>query len=267
MTHGKHKAIAQALRSLSSREWAFLLIALLFCPLCAFAGECVEVTPAPSWVPSSPNIQLTVLWEGKPVKDGEIEVSKAQGLVFFSAKTDSDGKVNLSNLAPGRYQIAAFRPDTPSTFLLYLEVSKSEESKPTLFSVNLLPYPPPFKNIETQLAKAEKAPIAVRRKAFSGMVVDPSGAGVFNARIALYRRGSRDMLSDVKVAVDQQGRFSAQLAPGAYTAAFFSSGFRVETVSFEIAPDGSTEDLRVTLTVDACFNISPALRNLEYQNA
>jgi hypothetical protein len=53
----------------------------------------------------------------------------------------------------------------------------------------------------------------------------------------------------LEVSTDEDRRFTAQMAPGIYIAVFRSFGFQTEFVPFEIAKEGSKEDLRVKLMI------------------
>jgi hypothetical protein len=215
------------------------------------AGECPEVRALLKPQPSSQNIQITVLVNGKPQKDVQLLISTPEGPARLTGSTDSQGKANLSNLPPGNYCIAA---KTSSNLRddLCLAVSRSDDRKLSPFSMNLSidPLTPP--TYMDKVDAAEKTHVSIRAQNFAGIVWDPAGAVIPNAEVAIYKRGAIDKLHPVRVKTGESGHFSVKLAPGIYTAVFTSWGFRTELLVFEITPGGSKEDLKVGLKVGSC---------------
>jgi hypothetical protein len=60
-----------------------------------------------------------------------------------------------------------------------------------------------------------------------------------------------DTAHPLKITTDQQGHFSASLAPGKYAAVIESPGFETNFLTFEISPDAVQEDLNVKLNIGA----------------
>jgi len=214
------------------------------------AGNCTVVEVL-SFQPSSQNARIAVSINGKPQKDVNVVLSSYDGQARLTTATDSEGVVNLPDLPPGKYCLAASVSPTLRADVC-LEVAKNRGRKPSAFSMELRPSPPPPPSFEEELEAAEKAPITVRIQVFAIIVEDPSTAFVPGTKVAVYRRGLAERAHPLESTTDEQGRFTAPLPPGIYTAVFQISGFQTEFVSFEIAPDGSKEELRVKLKLAMC---------------
>jgi len=198
--------------------------------------------------PSSQNPRLEILSGGTLQPGANLAVYNADDEQKLSFKADSHGMATLPDLPAGRYCIAASTSPTLRA-ILCLQVADRHARKPSVFSIKLLVEPPP--TFEEKLEAAEKAPIGLLTRAFSGTVRDPAGAVIPRASVAIYRQGASDTAHPLKITTDQQGHFSTFLAPGKYAAVIESPGFETRFLTFEISPDAVQEDLNVKLNIGA----------------
>jgi hypothetical protein len=220
----------------------------LSCTLFAATADVVVVVQEVR--PSSQNARLTILSGGKRQPGANLAVYNADNEQKLSLKADSHGKATLPDLPPGRYCVTASTSPTLRADLC-LQIAAGNARKRSAFSMELVVQPPPPPTFEEKLQTAEKAPIEVFTRAFSGTVRDPSGAFIPRASIAVYPHGASDTAHALKTMTDQQGRFYPDLAPGSYTAVIQSPGFETRFLTFEISPDAAQEDLNVKLNVGA----------------
>jgi len=200
--------------------------------------------------PSAQNPRLKILSGGKLQPGANLAVYNGDDEQKLSFKADSHGMATLPDLLPGRYCIAASTSPTLRA-ILCLQIADRHARKPSTFSIELAVQPPPPPTFEEKLEAAEKAPIEALTRAFSGTVRDASGAFISRASVAVYRHEAGDTAHPLKVTTDQQGDFSASLAPGKYTAVIESPGFETRFLTFEISPDAAQEHLNVKLNIGA----------------
>jgi hypothetical protein len=225
------------------------LAAAAFCLSCAvFAVTAQVVIVLREARPSSQNPRLEILSGGKLQPDANLAVYNADDEQKLSFKADAHGMATLPDLPAGRYCIAASTSPTLRA-MLCLQIADRHARKPRVFSIKLLVQPPP--TFEEKLEAVEKAPSGLLTCAFSGTVRDPAGAVMPRASVAVYRQGAGDTAHPLKITTDQQGHFSASLAPGKYAAVIESPGFETRFLTFEISPDAVQEDLHVKLTIGA----------------
>jgi hypothetical protein len=228
----------------------FLATAAVWLSCAVFVATADIVVVVKEVRPSSQNARLTILSGGKRQPGANLAVYNADNEQKLSLKADSHGKATLPDLPPGRYCVTA----STSPILradLCLQIANGHARKRSAFSMDLVVQPPPPPTLEEKLEAAEKAPIEVRTRAFSGTVRDPVGAVISRASVAVYRYGARDTAHPLKTTTDQQGGFYAALAPGKYTAVIQSPGFETRFLTFEISPDAGQEDLNVKLNIGA----------------
>ena len=218
---------------------------------CAFFSATADVVVVVKEVrPSLQNARLTILSGGKRQPGANLAVYNADNEKKLSLTADSHGKATLPDLPPGRYCVTASTSPTLRADLC-LQIADGHARKRSAFSIKLFAQPPPPPTFEEKLEAAEKAPIEVLTRAFSGAIRDPVGAVIPRASVAVYQHGAHDTAHGLKTETDQQGRFYATLAPGKYTAVFQSPGFGTRFLTFEISPDGAQEDLNVKLNIGA----------------
>ncbi len=202
--------------------------------------------------PSSQRVQIKTLQNGNPIKDVKIEVFTMDNqLRLFSLSTSDQGVASLPTLSPGRYLISATAVGGLGADLV-LDVSKRRGHKASLFSMELGVRPPPPPTIEEKMTGAEKAFARESVKEFRGILQDPSGAGVPNASVDVYAKGSRDKSHALEIKSDQTGHFSATLADGTYTVLFQAPGFQTEILVLEISGNAEAKDLRISLKLGLC---------------
>jgi hypothetical protein len=227
------------------------LAAAAFCLSCAvFTVTAQVVMVLREARPSSQNPRLEILSGGKLQPGANLAVYNADDEQRLSFKADSHGMATLPDLPAGRYCIAASTSRTLRA-ILCLQIADRHARNPSVFSIKLLVQPPPPPTFEEKLEALEKAPIGLLTRAFRGTVRDPAGAVMPRASVAVYRQGAGDSAQPLKITTDQQGHFSASLAPGKYAAVIESPGFETRFLTFEISPDAVQEDLHVKLDIGA----------------
>ena len=199
-----------------------------------------KCSPVQKAEPSSQRIRILTLHNGTPV-------SKARVEVFFydeprmSVSTDKEGVARLKVSRPGEYLVTAKTADALGAEII-LAVAKGKQKTESSFTLNLVGF-------EDKIGAAENA-AAIKVRQFDGIVTDPSGAGLAQAKIEVFKKGSRGKLQTATRESDTAGHFFAQLPEGFYTAVFDTYGFSTCIVFFEIAKgDDSTaaKDLTIML--------------------
>jgi hypothetical protein len=225
---------------------AFLVI--LTC--CDFAAsECVEVTGLEA-KPSSRNVRITVMLDGKPKGNVELMVTLPGGHGSRSFVTDSHGTAMLKDLPFGTNCVVAVGENYLRADVC-LAVSKQSESKISSFTLALLDTLPPTPGIgNVQAAEKNAAPERLRQ--LDGVVLDPSGAAIPHAEIQVYKRGSYPQNPVAKVWSDQEGRFTVALNSDSYTIIVRVQGFGTGIRVVEISPDGGEGQFHQTLEVGKC---------------
>jgi hypothetical protein len=232
-----------------------VLVSVLGCLLStASASIACSVVQVAETLPSSPNARLTVSKDGAPQLNAMLVITlqgNAQqlGPVLI---TDARGNAELQNLAPGTYCITATAAPRLGADLC-LVVSKAHDRKRSEFSLKLTPLPPPPLTLAEQLENAAKSPPQVRARKFEGIVLDAGGGRIPRTAVVVYVHGPAKNPNLIKLEADEEGRFSAPLNPGSYTAAFQSNGFKTRFVGFEIGPDESQQTEPIVLQVGACI--------------
>jgi len=129
---------------------------------------------------------------------------------------------------------------------LYLNVVPKSEENSSIFTLRLCNMPP-SRQAEWKPSD-EDIPVKVRIPVFRGGLCDPTGAAIPGAEIKVVRKGSegKDVVANLKCESD--GRFALKLPDGLYIAFFFSPGFEIRVVPFEIT-SGSLGELRVVLPI------------------
>lgn len=217
------------------------------------SAECV-LTPA---VESSGHVTIHVTLGGKPLKGARVIVRPSHECTCAydvlrgnpldtsmlpsdsSQVTDENGVANLSELAPGDYDVAASINDVASTAFVGLHVSEST-------AVTTIPM-----DLTLQVQRIEELPVRLRVGSFRGTVRDVSGALVPEARIVVVKRGSQARYA-VKDKADAKGNFSIELPEGSYIAIFFFRGFRAAIEPFELTGTG-TQELQIRLSPGGCY--------------
>jgi 5-hydroxyisourate hydrolase-like protein (transthyretin family) len=225
--------------------WSLLLMAA---PVCLGASPSVEVVATQK---STQRVRVVFLTGGVPQKGVRVEmyrytlVSGEESKPLVSLTSDNEGEVTPPVLSPGHYHLVAsaehnLRAD------LYLDVSRKEGKQTSSFSMNLVEsqYPTP----EQLWAVAEGVPVKDRLEVFCGTIYDPSGARVSGVSIEVVRMGTQGKEQVAQLESGKDGRFSAQLADGAYVARFSMPGFQIALIPFEVIRQGS-EEIRVTLQI------------------
>jgi 5-hydroxyisourate hydrolase-like protein (transthyretin family) len=228
----------QAVKRATIAAWLLLLVT-------ARASFCSVMVNGPP-TKASRNIVVTTLFEGKPRKGVRVEIyrchKQAEANPSFSLITGEDGTVAAPTLSPGVYRIVA-SADLNLIADLDLRVSSHSKEKTSSFSMELVASR--FPTWEQQLAAAEQLPVKDRVQNFSGVVRDPSGAAIKDVSIEIIRKGGQGKERVARLKSD--GRFSTELAEGAYIAVFAAQGFGTQLLPFEVSKTQGGGDLRVRL--------------------
>jgi hypothetical protein len=221
------------------------------------AGECVTVwsgpaIPEPIYQQASREVRILAVQDGKPLVGASLSVFfGAEDKASLLLATDQRGLAVVSRLRPGRYHIVALSPDRLDTAVLYMEVPEKAAAQTSSFLIDLTASDlgPP---ITLAAPAVNTAPINDYIRQFKGVVSDVTGAVIPKAQVQVYRRGEEVKEPVAKLRADVSGRFSAQLAPGAYVAFLESPGFKTRIVGFEIGPQLQAKDLQIQLVVGGC---------------
>jgi 5-hydroxyisourate hydrolase-like protein (transthyretin family) len=211
------------------------------------AGVCAVTVNGPP-TKSSRNVVVTTVFEGKPRKGVKVEIYRCRKQVeanpSFTLITGEDGTVAPPALSPGEYCIVA-SADLNLVADLDLRVSSHFREKTSSFSMELVAGR--FPTWEQQLAAAEEMPVKDRLQNFSGVVRDPTGAAILGVAIEIIRKGTQGKERVGQLKSDRDGRFSTDLAEGAYLAVFLAQGFGTQLLPFEISKTQGGGDVRVRL--------------------
>jgi hypothetical protein len=220
---------------------------LLLCSAAAQASQVVEVIAVQA---SFQNPKITVSAGGKLQPGAKLEVFNSEYQRKLSLQADAQGVVTLPDLPAGQYYLTA---STSPTLIgtICLQISAAHGTQLGAFSIALSPHPPPPPGFEDQLAAAEKRPVDLVTRSFSGAVLDPIGAVVPRASLAIYRQGAKDLAHPLKATADDGGQFYVQLKPGRYTVVVQSPGFKTQFVTIEISRDAPEKALNVKLNIGA----------------
>jgi hypothetical protein len=211
---------------------------LLFANLASAKCSAVQVLNVE---PSSQRIRILTLHGGTPVGNARVEVFFYYDEPRMSVSTNKEGVARLRISPPGKYTITAKTADGLDAEII-LAVSKSKQKTESSFTLNLVGF-------DDKIVAAEKA-AAIKVRQFAGIVTDPSGAALAQAKIEVFKKGSRGKLKTAATESNPAGHFFAQLPQGFYTAVFNVYGFRTCIAVFEIAKgDDSTgaKDLTIML--------------------
>ena len=224
-------------------------IALLFCVVSASAAICsVEVVQV---LPSSQNPLITVLKDGTPQQGAKLTVA-AQNAKHkqLTLTTDSHGVAMLPRVPAGTYCVVASASPTLRANLCF-RIGPGRDLSPSAFTMQLAAMPALPPTPKEVLAAAQGAPVSATIGAFSGTVVDLSGAAIRGVSIMVYRQRPDGARHPHKFLSDAQGRFSARLTAGRYFAAFSAPGFATQFLTFELAPSAEVQELNVKLNFGA----------------
>jgi hypothetical protein len=223
-----------------------ILTSVVGCLLLAIlvSAECVVVEPV--YHPSSEKARVTVLLDGKPLKDAKLEFSPVtENKSRVSLSTDRHGVASAPELLPGRYRVVAAGLDKLTTEL-YLHVSKSSRNQPTVFVMNLATPPAWTPPVGAAWEAAEKAPVTELVREFGGLLLDPSGASISGAETQVLRKDSQPAVVG-KLKSDEAGRFATRLADGTYVAFIQMPGLRTQVLAFDVARTAGPKQLRIPM--------------------
>ncbi len=217
------------------------------CMLLASMVWAEDVTVRMNPLESSSHVQVTVVLYGKPFSGVKVDfyykkIGSYGAQSIFSGLTNENGVVTPPKLVPGYYDVVATVDEDVSTSLGLRVIGGR---RVTRVSMDLTER---FGRHRDELQEAEQLPVHDRVQRFQGIVVDPSGAFIPEAKTRIIKKGSQEKPAVFRLNADQRGYFSAQLADGLYIGFFYSPGFRTMIVPFEVTKDGSG-DLRIIMQV------------------
>ncbi len=228
-----------------------LAVLLLFLTAASVsAAECV-VVDGPGVVSgptlSSTNIRLVAVSNGKPLEGVRVSVlGPADRSLFYSSVTDEKGFAIPPEFEPGNYRIEA--RDWRGSFVPpYITVPVDGQWAPIAYKMDLLP----DSGLQQALAdfavgKFADEPFVQR---FSGSVLDPSGAAIVRASIAVWKvdRGVQTSVAETVSGLD--GEFSLALPEGSCVALFEEPGFVRHILCFTVATSDSSKPSHSPVTV------------------
>jgi carboxypeptidase family protein len=222
---------------------------ILVCVLLAATanGKCsvVEVvTPERS----SQNVKIVALHNGAPLKGVQLELYGNAAEPLQVHTTNKRGIARLRLSMPGHYRVVA-TSDQGVLRYLYLDAVKGK--KESVFPLDLDLGHPIAPTLQNLIAIAEGATTTKTRR-FAGTVLDPAGAVIPRATIKVFEKGSGGRKILATLESDSEGRFSANLRSGSYTAVFMSQGFKTNIVVIQVSPDVAEQELRVPLQLGMC---------------
>jgi hypothetical protein len=218
------------------------------------ASQCVEVSSPETSKPSSKNARVTVLLDGKPVRQAKLSVRLPEGGGQRSFVTDSDGKAALNNLPEGTSCVTATAENNLSAELC-LMVSARFADVDSFFSMALGPPLVSPHSFEDRVKRAEQFAPSQRLRKLAGTIADKTGAVIPGVEVQVFKRGEYPDKVLITFKTNQVGRFEQTLEPGIYTIVIRMFGFTGTFLEVEIAPDGSENELHKTLQVavtDTC---------------
>ena len=236
----------------------FLAVAVVCFSSPAFAARAQVVVVVQEVRPSSQKPLITVLRDGAKQEGARLVVFAEDGQQKLTLTTDSRGRVKLPHVRPGQYCITASTFPTLRANLCLRIANTPRKADKFLMELTVQPPPPP--TMEEKLRAAERAPIMLRTRFFTGTVRDVVGAVIARASVAVYRQGAGDAVHPLEIAADAQGHFAAALTPGKYTAVIQSPGFETQLLTFEISPDAPEQELNVKLNVGALSEVVSVAR-------
>jgi hypothetical protein len=214
------------------------------------APSCVEVHTIEEtrWQHSGPLVRITTLRDGKPLGNVrvvfELQNDPHSQIPFV---TNQQGVVNSLPLPAGRYHVNANGPESPNEYAdMFIEVAGQRRKTISALSMII----PPVFPIE-KLADVETTPVREHLRKFHGLLQDQTASPIGRAFVQVFRK-EKPFEEAAKLRTDEEGRFEAKLAPGAYVAFFSYSGFREERRGFTIGLDGDVKPLSIRLQVGSC---------------
>jgi Carboxypeptidase regulatory-like domain len=217
-------------------------------------AECVTIETVKSAEPyrlSRQNVRIKTILYNKAASGVKVAIYRMDGSNPYSLVSDKNGVVVAKQLEPGSYRVIA-TSDT-STGSLLLHVSRSGKKEMSDFFISLAT-PAPYARSPLSAAEmlsAMKQPVSAHVQQFNGVVLDPSGAPIPGADIAVTQTDPANADNLIELHSDQSGRFSKSLPEGTYVAIFRSQGFRDAVAVFEVTNKG-TKDLQVKMTLGGC---------------
>lgn len=222
-------------------------------------AHCV-VTVAKQPVHSAQQPLITTEQYARPLGGITIDVYRGYGKdcsqpesgTILTLVTDAHGQVVLPKLRAGGYYVRA-RANPNFRDYLCLEISdKATANELHKFRLELSPYNPPA-TYEQIVDKAEHSAAIQVIPAFRGVITDPSGAFIPGASVNVVFKGTQGKKYAVRLRSDELGRFSANLAPGAYIAFFRSQGFKDQVIPLTVSSTSASGELRIRLNLGDVF--------------
>ena len=226
------------------------LIAVLCVGLGASTAEtCSIVEIAPH---ASPKGHIQLLLNGKAQKGLKVDM-EADGRPAGIAVTDARGRIWLKALIVGTYYCFTANQSPDLAARLCLQVSADKGAKRE-FTMAL--EPPTPSSFLGKLKAAQHGRIEKQIQALNVVVMDPAGAPIRRARVAVYRHGAGAESQPLTTFnANGEGHVVASLAPGDYVLTIQSSGFESAFTVVEIVPSVPAEGFEVRLNIGSCSSV------------
>jgi len=159
--------------------------------------------------------------------------------------SDSRAVFQTIQLQPGHYHAVAHAPygGRAEIYLNVVPDASQNTSTFTLWLCNMSP----LRQAEWKPSD-EDIPVKERIPTFSGTLYDPTGAAISGAEIKVVRKGTEGKGVVANLKSEPDGRFAVKLPVGLYIAFFFSPGFEIRVVPFEIT-SASSGELHIVLPI------------------
>ncbi len=256
------------------RERAGMALAaavLLLTPPAAWSS--VTVADPRSFPHAAQNARITVLFDGKPLAGATVKVEKYLSWdAVVTLLTDREGRTVLPELPDGFYQIVAWSnlypgigggfdfcigPCRDAFEIVDLTMNSLDGEITTVdapaaiseFPMEVGPFPfPPRADL---LATADAHPNVRSLLELRGVVRDPTGALIRDARIEVVRKATQGGDKVALLRSDAEGKFAARLPDGKYVVLIAAGGFQTRAIPLAISPSGDTNGLQVVLKIEA----------------
>jgi hypothetical protein len=248
------------LSTLISRSSGCVAALFLLAPL---GNSCTIVRTRSPFPDLRAPIRLEIAENGRALDGATVELflgqpSPLNDLPYETLATSSDGSVVTSDLSVATYYIRVHPKGHPSATF---SVSVPLQSRKQDVVDNLQFMAEPLKPSEQAWEQNESCPDATcssraaeglqaELRDVRGVVMDPSDAVIPMVEVDVYRgRNGEQLVAHLRT--DYSGRFSTDLAPGAYVVTFRARGFAYQMVTVAVGP-GGWQGMQLNLPLTSC---------------
>jgi hypothetical protein len=198
--------------------FAWLLLPGLAVGQCGVTVLNAQGAPVITFQLSSPAALITVSRDGKPLTGAKVDIYEynAEKHPLFSVTTPDNGVVALPKLTPGHFYhlVAVGVPEMRDD--LYIQIAEDAIAGAAVLSMNV-----PWAR---KLLAAEGMAPSSKVKEFTGAMRDETGAGIADAFIDVWKKGTTGGAPFEEIRTGNTGRFSTHLQDGIYIALLSSQG-------------------------------------------